>query len=105
MFGVNILRYSVSNFNPMPSAKNPKQSPSSGNKPAHEIRLSGIRATIWKNETPSGARFNTTFERTYKDGDEWKTSDSFGRDDLLVVAHIATESLRWITQQSIDGRS
>jgi len=69
------------------------------NKPAHEIRINGIRATIWKNATDKGPRFNTTFERSYRDGEEWKTSDSFGRDDLLVLSHVATESLRWITQQ------
>ena len=70
------------------------------NKPAHEIRISGIRATIWKNDTDNGPRFNTTFERSYRpEGGEWKTSDSFGRDDLLVLAHVATEAFRWIVQQ------
>lgn len=69
------------------------------NKPAHEIRISGIRATIWKNDTAQGPRYNTTFERSYRDGEQWKTSDSFGRDDLLVVSHIATECYRWINAQ------
>lgn len=69
------------------------------NKPAHEIRISGIRASIWKNDTEKGPRYNTTFERSYKDGEVWKTSDSFGRDDLLLLAHIATEAFRWIAQQ------
>ena len=69
------------------------------NKPAHEIRVSGVRATIWKNDTDKGPRFNTTFERSYKAGEQWKTSDSFGRDDLLPLAHVATEALRWIAQQ------
>ena len=69
------------------------------NKPAHEIRISGLKATIWKNDTDKGPRFNTTFERTYRDGEEWKSSNSFGRDDLLVLSHLATESFRWITEQ------
>ena len=69
------------------------------NKPAHELRISGLKATIWKNDTDKGPRYNTTFERTYRDGDEWKSSSSFGRDDLLVLAHLATESFRWITEQ------
>lgn len=73
--------------------------PIEGNKPAHEIRVSGIRATIWKNEAEKGAFFNTVFERSYREGDEWKSSDSFGRDDLLVVSHLASECFRWITQQ------
>jgi hypothetical protein len=69
------------------------------NKPAHEIRINGVRATIWKNDTEKGPRYNTTFARSYLDGKEWKTSDAFGRDDLLVVAHIATECYRWINSQ------
>jgi len=30
------------------------------NKPAHEIRINGVRATIWKNDTDKGPRYNTT---------------------------------------------
>jgi hypothetical protein len=69
------------------------------NTPAHEIRLAGIHATIWKNDTPQGARYNTTFERTYRDGEEWKSSDAFGRDDLLTLGFVAAEALRWIMAQ------
>ena len=73
--------------------------PNKQNKPAHEIRLGGIRASIWKNDTDKGPRYNTTFERNYRDGEEWKTSDSFGRDDLLTLGFVATEALRWIVEQ------
>jgi hypothetical protein len=38
-------------------------------KPAHEIRLNGIRATIWKNDTEKGPRYNTKFKRSYRDGE------------------------------------
>ena len=69
------------------------------NKPAHEIRINGIRATIWKNDTEKGPRFNTTFERSYKDGEEWKTSDSYGREDLLLLAYMAREAFAWIAKQ------
>lgn len=75
----------------------PKKQP--GNPPAHETRLGGIRASIWKNVTENGPRFNTTFERSYRDGEEWKTSDSFGRDDLLTLGFVAQEALRWIVAQ------
>ena len=81
----------------------PKSTPASpgkpANKPAHEIRLSGVRASIWKNDTEKGPRYNTTFERYYRDGEEWKSSDSFGRDDLLTLSFVCQESLRWIAQQ------
>jgi len=69
------------------------------NKPVHEIRISGIRASIWRNDTDKGPRFNTTFERYYRDGETWKSSDSFGRDDLMNLSFVCTEAMRWIVQQ------
>jgi hypothetical protein len=55
-------------------------------KPIHEIRLSSIKAAVWKNETDAGARYNTSFSRLYKDGENWASADTFGRDDLLLLA-------------------
>ena len=54
-----------------------------------EVRIGAIKATIWRNETETGLRHNATFSRLYKDGDEWKSTSSFGRDDLLVLAKVA----------------
>ena len=62
---------------------------SDSNKPIKEIRIGAIRASIWENQTDDGARYNTTFSRLYKDGESWKSTDSFGRDDLLVLAKVA----------------
>ncbi len=69
------------------------------NKPAHEIRLNGVHAAIWENITPQGPRFNTTFKRNYRENDEWKSSEAFGRDDLLALAFVSQEALRWIMAQ------
>jgi hypothetical protein len=74
-------------------------------KPAHELRLSGVRASIWKNETDNGPRYNTTFERYWRDGEEWKSSTSLGRDDLLTLSFLAQEALRWIMAQRQDQPS
>lgn len=70
--------------------------------PVHEIRLGAIKAAIWKNETENGPRFNSTFSRIYRNGDEWKSTDSFGRDDLLVLAKVADLAHSWITQPEPD---
>ncbi len=58
-------------------------------KPVHEVRLGNIKAAIWENETSNGARHNVTFQRLYRQDAEWRTSDSFGRDDLLLLAKVA----------------
>ncbi len=69
-------------------------------KPAHEIRLGRIKATIWENETEQGTRYNVNVNRLYKDGDEWKQTASFGREDLPLVAKVADLAHTWIYDQA-----
>ena len=73
-------------------------------KPVHEVRLGSIKAAIWRNETDTGPRHNVTFSRIYKDREEdtWKSTDSFGRDDLLLVGKVADQAHTWIMEQRSD---
>ena len=72
---------------------------SDSKKPANEIRLGRIKATIWANDSDNGTRYNVSIVRIYKDGDEWKEATSFGRDELLLVAKIADMAHSWIYEQ------
>lgn len=66
-------------------------------RPVHECRFGRVRCAIWANETEAGIRHNVTFSRLYKDGsDEWKDSQSFGRDDLPLVAKVSDLAMSWI---------
>jgi len=49
-----------------------------------------IQAAIWENHSPKGPFYNVTVSRSYKEkeGEAWKSSDSFGRDDLLVLCKV-----------------
>ena len=65
----------------------------SNTKPVDEVRFGAVKAAIWRNETDNGSRFNVTFSRSYKNGDgNWKSTSSFRRDDLLVVAKLADQA-------------
>ncbi|MGE3311315.1 MAG: hypothetical protein AB7O66_15215 [Limisphaerales bacterium] len=68
-------------------------------RPVEEIRIGAIRAAIWRNETESGVRHNVTFERIYRDGQEWRSTASFGRDDLLLLGKVADQAHTWIHNQ------
>ena len=61
-------------------------------KPVAEIRISRVKATIWRNGTEEKPRHNVTFSRLYKEGDQWKSTLSFGRNDLLVLAKVADQA-------------
>ena len=69
-------------------------------KPIYEVRLGFIKAAVWRNETEAGVRYNVTFSRLYKDGDSWQSAESFGRDDLLLLAKVADQTHSWIHSQS-----
>ena len=68
-------------------------------KPVHEIRFGLIKAAIWHNMTRSGERYNVTLTRLYRNGDLWKESTHFGRDDLLVAAKVLDLAHTWIFHQ------
>ena len=78
----------------------PKKSPpkEATNRPVHEIRFGRIRAAIWANSTEAGVRHNVTISRIYKDdkSGEWRDSNSFGRDDMPLVAKVCDLAHTWI---------
>ena len=65
------------------------------NAPVHEARLGAIKAAIWANETKNGVRHSVKLSRLYKDGDEWRSTDTFGRDDLPLVEKVADLAHAW----------
>jgi hypothetical protein len=69
------------------------------NKPAHTIRLGAIKAAIWENTIGENTRYSVSLCRLYKDGEQWKITESFGRDDLLLVAKVADQAHTWICDQ------
>lgn len=85
----------------MPKTNSHTTSPDTGKqRPVHEIRLGRVRAAIWLNQGNNSTWYNVTLSRLYKDGDEWKSSTSFGRDDLLTVVKVADLANTWIHNQS-----
>jgi len=48
-----------------------------------ELRL------VWENHHEKGTSYSVTVNRRYRDKDEnWQTTTSFGRDDLLILAKV-----------------
>ena len=61
-------------------------------KPIAEVRIGRVKAAIWPNETEGRTRHNVTFSRLYRDGEKWKRTQSFSRNDLLVLAKVADQA-------------
>jgi hypothetical protein len=87
----------------------------SKDKPVRVVRLRNIRGNVWANRLPSGqVVYNVTIDRLWRDDDqtneggevtkkgEWHQSQSFGRDDLLIVAKVADLVHTWIYRKIQD---
>jgi hypothetical protein len=57
------------------------------------------------NETQNGLRYNTTFARLYRVEDQWRETQSFGRDDLPLLAKVADQVHSWIFANASIGQS
>jgi hypothetical protein len=85
------------------TTRTPNKTDKTINRPAHTIRYGAVRAAIWRNLADNGSAsrpmYSVTFSRSYKDGDAWKDSSSFGPDDLLLLAKAADEAHTWIIKE------
>ncbi len=51
--------------------------------PIKKIKIGGVEVAVWENKSQEGNKFyNTTMERNYKDGEEWKKTNSLRDNDL-----------------------
>ncbi len=81
---------------PQDAAKQPERS---ANASVFSVRHRALKAAVWRNELENGPMFNTTVSRSYKDGDTWKESGSFGYDDVLIVAELLRACHSFVTRE------
>jgi len=66
-------------------------------RPIHEIRLGRVVAAIWENRTEQGHLiYNVTIGRIYKQDEQWRETQSFGRDDLPLAIKVLDQCHTWI---------
>lgn len=69
-------------------------------RPIHEIRRGLIKVRIWRKRTRSGLRHSVSVVRLFRNGDVWKESSRFSRDDVPLVRLVLDEAHTWIYQQA-----
>ncbi len=68
--------------------------------PVQTFRLGRIKAAVWENEADQKKFYNVTFARTYvDDAKNFHDTDSFGRDDLPLVAKLADQAHTFIFER------
>lgn len=89
-----------------PPAPPVRNSSANANSPVKTLRIGRLKAAIWENATDDRAFYNVTFGRTYMGEDKkLHDADSFGRDDLLVLAKLADQAHSFICERLVSQRS
>lgn len=81
-----------------------EQKESAGNKPEKKFRAGAVSATIWKNKgkKANGEEFEystISIDRNYKDGEDWKTSNSFRVNDLPKLGAVADLAYKYLVSK------
>lgn len=81
----------------------------STSKPVQTYRLHGISVSIFANHAKANGEdtvfYKVSIQRTYKDGDEFRTTNSFSRDDLPIVELLARRASDYILAQESSSES
>jgi hypothetical protein len=84
----------------------PAKTSTSAKLPVKTFRLGRIKAAVWENETDQKKFYNVTFARTYvDDAKNYHDTDSFGRDDLPLVAKLADQAHTFIFDRLAELKS
>ena len=73
------------------------------NKPVAELRIGAVEATVWENEVGGITRHNVTFSRICRDEERWKTTHSFGFNNLLTLAKLADQAHTLIAERNTEA--
>ena len=75
------------------------------NSPVARIKIGGVSASIFRNEGENGPFHTASIERSYKDGEDWKTTNSYGTKDLAALSAVsqqATAKCLELDQEELD---
>ena len=77
-------------------------------KPEKKFSCGLISASIWANtKTVEGKAvklYSVTIDKAYKEGEDWKHTNSFNIDDLPKVALVVTEAYKYVRLRENDSQ-
>lgn len=78
-------------------------------KPEKKFKCGSVSISIWAEGRTVEDRmvkfYSMSIDKAYKDGDEWKHTNSFAAEDLPKVALVANEAYRYLRLRSTDEES
>lgn len=75
-------------------------------KPVKRFRCGPIAASIWQDSRVHNSQvvtfYSISIDKAYKDGEEWKYTNSFSAEDLPKIALVANEAYKHIRLTSAE---
>jgi hypothetical protein len=65
-------------------------------KPVLELRRGLIKLRIFRRRSGHRLRYSLAVVRLFRNGDQWKESTRFGRDDIPLVRLVLDEAYTWM---------
>lgn len=73
-------------------------------RPIAEIRIGSCKAAIWENAGDGRTFHSASFTRLYKTDDGWRSTSSFGMNDLPHLAMLADRAQARLAELATDDR-
>ncbi len=64
--------------------------------PEKKFRAGAVSATIWRNESAKGSYATVQLDRSYKDGDAWKSTGSLRINDLPKAVLVLNKAYEYL---------
>lgn len=72
--------------------------------PVHKLRVGAVSGSVFLNKTKDGVEFpSAVISRSYKEGDGYKTSNSYGAKHLAELVALATALQSWMNANYPDA--
>ncbi|MFO0966145.1 MAG: hypothetical protein U0793_11255 [Gemmataceae bacterium] len=69
------------------------------NKPIRVFRRRGVKVAVFENHTADGGVFHKAVaQKIYREGDEWRTTTSYSRDDLPIAQLLLGQAWEFILE-------
>lgn len=78
----------------------PTEETTQKNRPVHSVKIGPVSGSIFLNRTEAGQEFpSAIISRTYKSGEEFKKSNSFGAKHLASLAAVVQALQTWMNER------
>lgn len=67
-----------------------------GDKPIKVFSYGGVKSSVWEKKKDGITFYSAKIVKVYKDGEEWKETNSYNANDIPKLSHVADKTFEFI---------